>query len=302
MLAATDLDAVRTTDLRLPYSAFYMNFAGGLDYQIPGPPNRIDGAYIDLYEDAHGARSLQIFVTSKLLDGKLLGSAGWITGQELPLYASLDLNKDENLDSALERAVKGGDVPVVADPASVERLETATRDFEREIGGPVRWAQVTGFEIEAEHNRLAMPTLRAIVAFVGNALCLLTAAPDATHTVWPNDASRSLVEESRTGKTTKRRRRATAQLLDCGFMAVRRLQLAQDGLTGADRSDEAYHGEVATHWRRGHWRRQPHGQGLTDRKLMWIRPTLVRGDRGADTKGRIYVVDAPRSTGASGSG
>lgn len=39
------------------------------------------------------------------------------------------------------------------------------------------------------------------------------------------------------------------------------------------------HGEVAPHWRRGHFRMQPHGPQQSLRKVIFIAPTLVRGDR-----------------------
>lgn len=36
-------------------------------------------------------------------------------------------------------------------------------------------------------------------------------------------------------------------------------------------------GGVPAHWRRGHWRHHRHGKGLTETKLLWIRPTMVGG-------------------------
>lgn len=35
------------------------------------------------------------------------------------------------------------------------------------------------------------------------------------------------------------------------------------------------HASPTTHWRRGHWRRTPVGEGGKDRKVSWIQPTLV---------------------------
>lgn len=46
--------------------------------------------------------------------------------------------------------------------------------------------------------------------------------------------------------------------------------------------------EVAPHWRRGHWRHQPYGQGLAENKLIWINPTIVRRDKGKPEKGHVY--------------
>jgi len=45
------------------------------------------------------------------------------------------------------------------------------------------------------------------------------------------------------------------------------------------------HGEVSPHWRRGHFRMQPHGPQRSLRKVLFIAPTLIRADRledGAD--------------------
>lgn len=46
---------------------------------------------------------------------------------------------------------------------------------------------------------------------------------------------------------------------------------------------------VTTHWRRGHWRRQPHGPGRTERKLIFIKPILVRSDLFAGTADKTRV-------------
>ncbi|MEX0693900.1 MAG: hypothetical protein WD075_05615 [Rhodospirillales bacterium] len=43
---------------------------------------------------------------------------------------------------------------------------------------------------------------------------------------------------------------------------------------------------VATHWRRGHWRNQRCGSALSETKLMWIAPTLVKA---ADDTGQIVT-------------
>jgi hypothetical protein len=40
-------------------------------------------------------------------------------------------------------------------------------------------------------------------------------------------------------------------------------------------SSNGTHASPRLHWRRGHWRNQPHGIGLTLRKNTWIEPTLV---------------------------
>jgi len=52
---------------------------------------------------------------------------------------------------------------------------------------------------------------------------------------------------------------------------------------------QGQHGEVSPHWRRGHFRMQPHGPRKSLRKVLFIAPTLIRVDRleeGADLRRR----------------
>lgn len=37
--------------------------------------------------------------------------------------------------------------------------------------------------------------------------------------------------------------------------------------------------EISTHWRRGHWRTQRFGEKLTQKKMILIKPMLIRADR-----------------------
>uniref|UniRef100_UPI0040498447 hypothetical protein n=1 Tax=Gelidibacter sp. TaxID=2018083 RepID=UPI0040498447 len=49
-------------------------------------------------------------------------------------------------------------------------------------------------------------------------------------------------------------------------------------------------GNVSPHWRRGHWRNQPFGKELSENKIIWIQPTIVRADKGDPEKGHIYEI------------
>lgn len=54
--------------------------------------------------------------------------------------------------------------------------------------------------------------------------------------------------------------------------------------------DGQAHWEVMPHWRRGHWRRQPFGVGRAERKLVFIKPILVRRDKFAGDPSSTSVV------------
>jgi len=48
---------------------------------------------------------------------------------------------------------------------------------------------------------------------------------------------------------------------------------------------------TSSHWRRGHWRNQPYGKDLTQRKLIWIHPTIVNLENGNPQKGHVYKIN-----------
>jgi hypothetical protein len=86
---------------------------------------------------------------------------------------------------------------------------------------------------------------------------------------WPSTAPASLVRKAQV--PGKEGQRASSKLWHLGFVPAQVL-------------GEGFHhvrpegGSVAAHWRRGHWRNQPHGPQLSLRKLLWIRPTLVNAE------------------------
>jgi len=49
--------------------------------------------------------------------------------------------------------------------------------------------------------------------------------------------------------------------------------------------------DIAPHWRRGHWRNQPYGEKLVEKKLIWIKPTMVNKEKGESQKGHIYKTE-----------
>ncbi|MBP2229687.1 hypothetical protein J2847_002986 [Azospirillum agricola] len=112
-----------------------------------------------------------------------------------------------------------------------------------------------------------------VVRLVFNVMCYLN---------WPDrDQERRLNDahaHARVARASTRKGRAAAEahaLKDgarwiefCGYRAERS---AQPGAGGA----------LPAHWRRGHWRHHRHGKGLTETKLLWIRPTMVGGVVGA---------------------
>jgi hypothetical protein len=295
LLGRTDLGDIRLSDIRLPFRAFYLGFAGGLSVGLPGSANLIDGAYVETFtigDDTGPQRYLTFYVTTRRIDGVTRSKSAWIASPEPHFYAPLKIlaGDQDTLEAAIERATTSSDISLEAEPEAQHVLMDGIRQA-AEDGFLVEEPVSTGFERAAAFNVLALPTMRSVLSLLCNAICLLSAEPVASQPGWPTDAPQSLVDIALRGSTPKRRRTAIGQLAERGFFSARTITL-QLGAPETAQADVATPSgrELLPHWRRGHWRRQAHGAGNLERRLIWIRPVLVRRDRGEDVEGHVYVV------------
>lgn len=296
LLGRTDLRDIRLSDIRLPFRCFYLGFDGGLDVGLPGEPNIIDGAYVENFArgpDNHTVTSLSFYITSRRTDGPHHGSDAWILGHEPHFFAPLTLSSpNDTLQDAVSSAVTANDISLRPDAEALADLREGVEEARNDgfsVGSPV----LSGYERAALFNQEAYPTARNVLALLCNALCLLSSELALGPSEWPKQAPPSLADAVVGSNTPKRRRTATGRLAEDGYFSVRKLafQVSAGGQAGDGDADPGSVGrEVTAHWRRGHWRRQPHGPALSERRLIWIRPVLVRQDRGEPATGHLYAV------------
>ena len=303
LLENTDLGDIRLSDLSLPYEAFYISFGAGLDFGLPGPANVIDGVYVQkISRGPTTSEILEFNVTSRRLGPKTKGSASFILDQELHFYAPLELKPELTLSEALDQAIWSGEIIVEPDLTKLDAMKEAVVALQAE-GMPVVSPEITADERDAAFNLEALPKMRDVIGLACNAMCYMSAFPEDGEQDWPSDASRNLVEQARTGSKSARRA-ATARLLNDGILQVRVIGLpvakSHDAASGGGQRSVEHHA-VSPHWRRGHWRRQPVGEKSKDRKIIWIKPTLVRRDIGEPVVHNVYLVSAPDSTAIDGS-
>lgn len=297
LLGRTDLGDIRLSDIRLPFRAFYLAFAGGLSVGLPGLPNVIDGAYVETFtiDDGDGPqRYLTFYVTARRTGGPTRAKSAWIASPEPYFYAPLKIlaEVEDTLEAAIERATTSGDIALEAEPEAQAALIDGIRQA-AEDGFLLEEPVTTGFERAAAFNVVALPTMRSVLALLCNAICLISAEPVASQPGWPTDAPQSLVDIALRGSTPKRRRTAMGQLAERAFFSARTITLQLNAPDTAETQADVTTPsgrELLPHWRRGHWRRQAHGAGTLERRLIWIRPVLVRRDRGEDVESHVYVV------------
>lgn len=288
LLDQTDLTNVRCGDIQLPFNCFHISFGDAFDGALPGPPNKIDGAYI-ISHSGHDGAALQIVVTSRRLDVHNPDKPNrWPFSRDLYFYAPLDTSDpDTTFDEAVRKAIESGEIKVeqtITAPEADQVFETPA--------GPVMVHDVrhlTDAE-ETARTREGLPVFKRALALVVNALCYLNASNDAeTSTILPDDTPDDLAKNWHSPKVSIRDR-AKAGLLERGFMPVLVRKAGAETGQPDDGGGAAGGHAVSAHWRRGHWRRQPHGPGRAQIKLVWIRPTLVAADGAAipDTTGHLY--------------
>ena len=144
-------------------------------------------------------------------------------------------------------------------------------DFYRDTAGQRRMV--------FEHG---LPIARKTTKLIINCLAYILFERDDIKEDWLG-APESMLAKLNRSASPKETNRNLSKLWHRGFIKVQlcspRLDSKTDGHSGH---------EVDPHWRRGHWRLQPYGTGLSLLKLIWIRPTIVRRDKGEPEQGHIY--------------
>lgn len=128
--------------------------------------------------------------------------------------------------------------------------------------------------------------IQEAMEYVANCLCYLS-SHNTFKTEYPEDAPKALLEKMEVAKTDKQKQKAQSQLKSMGHIPITYVHLEASQSAGGFNTGTA--SGRSLHWRRGHWRNQRKGQGLSLSELIWIKPTLV-GDGQINSEAREYRV------------
>lgn len=129
----------------------------------------------------------------------------------------------------------------------------------------------------------AKGTLANVINLAFNLVAYMTAEPEDVGDAWPDDA---LLPRA-AGKANVGAA-VTNALLAKGFVTIRLAGRA----VSRHRKDHPRASLTESVERRGHWRRQPHGKGLSLTKIIWIKPTWVRPDLPASERNLLHLQQA----------
>jgi len=257
----SDLGDALIKDIKLPFDAFYIKF--NFINEIKLFNNRpFDGTYVFRGKDSE-------FIGLLLVTGE---------GEEWPDIIDLGINSyfntvngnlhfSEALEEAYEEQMKkyNSPNPEVAELYGIDEsdIDTPQKQFFQE-----------GHE-----------TTKDLLNVIGNALLYLSIYQEEVDAQWSDDAPKSLVTKAESPKP-RLRKKAHDELWGLGYSKIRYCRSTSEPNKSMSIDNDP---SVAKHWRRGHWRNQPYGKGLSERKLIWLKPCLV-GKLEKPVRGRDYQI------------
>ncbi len=291
MLEQTDLSGVQLGDIRLPFPVIFVAFGDAFSGSLPGPPNQIDGAYLI---DHGNGMPLQVMVTCRRLDVNPARSSYWPFSRDQYYFVPFETaNPQTTFEVGIMNAIASRELVLAPDSTAPDpdfkTLEIEGRDMlVRDVSG------LTEADT-AKFNSDGLEVFSRALSLAINAVCYINARNDDDALPgYPSDAPDQHINAL--ARTNKRhaRQRIIADLLSGAYYPVRLLG-ASDQHEGMPRGldDEAHKSVRNAHWRRGHWRRQAVGVGKAERRLIWIKPTIVGADAKKEEQmpGRIYKVE-----------
>ncbi|MCX6924100.1 MAG: hypothetical protein NT154_12955 [Verrucomicrobia bacterium] len=256
LFANTDVDDVILTDLKWPYDRFYVHYgnASRIAYSI----HSVVGAYVHIHFEQDykpGRAPLNI---------------------DLSVVTHTDDKHRDRSDSFLARVSNDPThhISLIADPG------------ERAIDA-LHWSQnaVLSDKFSHDDDKNWTSVYPNIARLIINTLCFVTAPGSDIVEARPDDTPARLLKQSSETDGGASRRRAISKLDSMGYSSIR---ICGRDLQRKYKDALGEHAGPRPHWRRGHWRHQRHGMGLSLRKLVWIKPVLVAKDKGDPSQGHIY--------------
>lgn len=296
LLNHTDIGNIRFSDIKLPYDTIYLHFGSltdveypiesfkhkhGNDHQLQSDERKIylDGAFVSTLND-HSIDIKLTFADSKEnYDNRVpitkdyrfptisfILSFGEIDEEKITLKVNSEITFNESTICFSDIWDPEGEPGEIKFKAMLEAIKKPDDCYESE------WEEYVLFN-------------KSLIVII-NSLCYLNFVDKDVEVFTTNDQATELIKELKNTKKAQLRNRLKDKLNKfsystihyCGKQIESEYKITDTGI------------EVEPHWRRGHWRNQPFGSGLTDKKLIWIKPTIVRKDKGDPGIGHIYDV------------
>lgn len=296
-LAHTDVGDVPWEALKLPYDEFYVHFGTIFDdaaVQFEDRRYVVEGAYVRRQGRASavpgfgGEDTLHITLTTCLVSpGYEEAMTRYPEGYRLgdPDYRFMFIGKaGDTLQDALDR---GNESNLAFAQQRDQMLLKSCLEFAEEIGMDTRNAEaIPAYEGYFERGCGLMNQCTPLLL---NCIAYLTHVDEPEEMGYPPGTPEKMLRRFERANDPRRREVLAKQFEQRGYTRVK--FVCHVGLTAETEEHVPTGKTVRPHWRRGHWRLQPWGPQRSRLRLTWVKPTLVRGDKGNPEHGRLYQVD-----------
>lgn len=269
LLAQTDIDLdIPTSDIRLPYPNIYVELGRDRNLKSMEPLalyNRVsglhafEGAYVSqTYTGEERRPTIEITMT-----GSPMGHSE--IGDDAVEWISMDLSKPRTVFEAMSDSFDRG--TIIGSTNSEPGTATG--------GNP---------DFKARN----LPDMGRRLEMVLKALLYISMPDLREQLITERTQANKVLLRSQSGS---HKRKALRQMMRARDAILIMAPTSADSQGPHDESDQD-EAHIATHWRRGHFRRQRHGPALANTKVIWISPRLVNAahlDQLTTISGKNYI-------------
>jgi hypothetical protein len=268
-LAHTDVDDVHISELQLPYGCIYLRMPCAVGPITPVGMTtgvEVEGLLVSVDKDHHGKMEIGIEMMPKIAG--LIDPVDVVS--RMPT-ASIPIERDATVPQAVAQLAREIEDRYMSEELIARIVKETDGTIDPEGAREQSLREQERFEQGMRELVRFLPLLSNILLFIDNC--------KTEDQAWPEDAPRDLVARAVANGTGARK--AEQALTRLGWCRTRRCRIEGGGILEASR-------DIKTHWRRGHWRWQPHGPGNSLRKRIRVRPSLVNAPRGDAPESRRY--------------
>ncbi len=275
----TDIDQIQIGLINFPYNMFYMSFGIQNDLPLDNEQNFVDGAYISVIPN----ELIQVVLTTNSTAIRKKLSSDWVTIRDKYYFLSLSLKEpSQNILDVLEESLE----------SDLERSKLSLEKAQETInidGVKIKSRRRENIKVEDAELLEGFPVFRESLRLIINGLCYLSAYPDDIDLRWPDDTPKSMLDKINSATKAKEVQRTTSKLTSMGYTKI---NYCGKSFEKKSPSTLGVNNELRTHWRRGHWRNQSHGINMSQRKIIWIMPVMVKKEKPNSTEesGHIYLM------------
>lgn len=288
MLSLTEIGEIPWDEIKLPYQDFYISF-GNFDQEIFTLQQFnyiIDGAFITTFEGESlilPENSIMIEFTSRLIYPSYEEAIQQVQEEGVifsePTYTFILAGQSGQ---KIQDAFNQGEETFLKYCENMDEINyTNSLEFAKNLG-------VAGTEKinpYLERYSRGKQYIHSMLPVLFNCIFYLAQYPESIVEKYQDDTPKGLIEKINRATTETQKNRNRKKINDHGYSRIKFVHSVIKSESNIETGRE-----VSTHWRRGHWRNQPYGHGLSSHKYLWIHPTVVRKDKGEPIDGHLYQV------------